>query len=81
MIVAAGGGKVSLDLSGDDARKPSFVVAREGETGGVRFAGLPIDRIFAKGDVVVHAVNRLEAVGSDHLPVLAELERVSVGDG
>ncbi|HAJ14111.1 MAG TPA: alkyl hydroperoxide reductase subunit F, partial [Comamonadaceae bacterium] len=32
-IVAAGGGKVSLDLSGDDARKPSFVVAREGETG------------------------------------------------
>ncbi len=45
-IVAAGGGKVSLDLSGDDARKPSFVVAREGETGGVRFAGLPLGHEF-----------------------------------
>jgi endonuclease/exonuclease/phosphatase (EEP) superfamily protein YafD len=39
----------------------------------LRFAGLPIDRIFAKGDVVVHSVNTLEAVGSDHLPVLVEL--------
>jgi endonuclease/exonuclease/phosphatase (EEP) superfamily protein YafD len=38
----------------------------------LRFAGLPIDRIFAKGEVAVHSVNRLEAVGSDHLPVLVE---------
>jgi endonuclease/exonuclease/phosphatase (EEP) superfamily protein YafD len=38
----------------------------------LRFAGLPIDRIFAKGEVVVHSVDMLEAVGSDHLPVLAE---------
>ena len=38
----------------------------------LRFAGLPIDRIFAKGEVAVRSVNRLEAVGSDHLPVLVE---------
>lgn len=38
----------------------------------LRFAGLPLDRIFAKGDVVAHSVEKLEAVGSDHLPVLME---------
>ena len=38
--------KVSLDTSGDDARKPSFVVTREGETQGVRFAGLPLGHEF-----------------------------------
>ena len=38
--------KVSLDTTGDDARKPSFVVAREGETQGVRFAGLPLGHEF-----------------------------------
>ena len=38
--------KVSLDASGDDARKPSFVVAREGQTTGVRFAGLPLGHEF-----------------------------------
>ncbi|MEZ5663271.1 MAG: alkyl hydroperoxide reductase subunit F [Burkholderiaceae bacterium] len=38
--------KVSLDASGDDARKPSFVIAREGETSGVRFAGLPLGHEF-----------------------------------
>jgi alkyl hydroperoxide reductase subunit F len=38
--------KVSLDTSGDDARKPSFVVVREGETQGVRFAGLPLGHEF-----------------------------------
>jgi len=38
--------KVTLDTSGDDARKPSFVVAREGETQGVRFAGLPLGHEF-----------------------------------
>ena len=38
--------KVSLDTSGTDARKPSFVVARTGETQGVRFAGLPLGHEF-----------------------------------
>ena len=38
--------KVSLDISGDDVRKPSFVVAREGQTQGVRFAGLPLGHEF-----------------------------------
>jgi endonuclease/exonuclease/phosphatase (EEP) superfamily protein YafD len=38
----------------------------------LRFAGLPLDRIFAKGEVAVHSVTKLEAVGSDHLPVLVE---------
>lgn len=38
----------------------------------LRFAGLRIDRVFAKGDVVVHSVGTLEVVGSDHLPVLVE---------
>ena len=38
--------KVTLDTSGTDARAPSFVVAREGETTGVRFAGLPLGHEF-----------------------------------
>jgi alkyl hydroperoxide reductase subunit F len=38
--------KVTLDTLGNDARKPSFVVAREGETSGVRFAGLPLGHEF-----------------------------------
>jgi len=38
--------KVSLDTSGTDARTPSFVVVREGETQGVRFAGLPLGHEF-----------------------------------
>ena len=38
--------KVTLDTSGSDARKPSFVVAREGQTEGVRFAGLPLGHEF-----------------------------------
>ena len=38
--------KVSLDTSGSDARKPSFLVAREGESQGVRFAGLPLGHEF-----------------------------------
>ena len=38
--------KVTLDTSGSDARTPSFVVAREGETHGVRFAGLPLGHEF-----------------------------------
>ena len=38
--------KVSLDTTGNDQRKPSFVVAREGEATGVRFAGLPLGHEF-----------------------------------
>ena len=38
--------KVTLDTTGNDERKPSFVVARDGETEGVRFAGLPLGHEF-----------------------------------
>jgi NADH-dependent peroxiredoxin subunit F len=38
--------KVTLDESGDDARKPSFVIAKEGETHGVRFAAIPLGHEF-----------------------------------
>ncbi|MBM3387055.1 MAG: alkyl hydroperoxide reductase subunit F, partial [Betaproteobacteria bacterium] len=38
--------KVALDTTGSDTRKPSFVVAREGEARGVRFAGLPLGHEF-----------------------------------
>jgi endonuclease/exonuclease/phosphatase (EEP) superfamily protein YafD len=38
----------------------------------LRFTGLPIDQIFAKGDVMPHSARTLEAVGSDHFPVLVE---------
>ena len=38
--------KVTLDTSGNDARKPSFELVREGETQGVRFAGLPLGHEF-----------------------------------
>lgn len=37
---------VSFDDSGTDARKPSFVIAREGETTGVRFAAIPMGHEF-----------------------------------
>ncbi len=36
------------------------------------FAGLPIDNVFVRGNVVVHSIERLEAVGSDHVPILVE---------
>ena len=38
----------------------------------LRFAGLPIDHIFAKGGVTAHAARTLDPAGSDHLPVLFE---------
>jgi NADH-dependent peroxiredoxin subunit F len=38
--------KVTLDTTGNDARKPSFEVVREGESQGVRFAGLPLGHEF-----------------------------------
>lgn len=37
---------VSYDESGSDARKPSFVIAREGETRGVHFAAIPMGHEF-----------------------------------
>ncbi len=37
---------VSVEESGTDARKPSFVIARAGQTEGVRFAGLPLGHEF-----------------------------------
>ncbi len=44
--VAALSDKVSFDESGTDARKPSFVIAKEGETRGVRFAAIPMGHEF-----------------------------------
>lgn len=44
--IAALSDKVSLDETGDDARKPSFVIAKEGETHGVRFAAIPLGHEF-----------------------------------
>lgn len=38
--------KVSLDETGNDARKPSFVIAKEGETHGVCFAAIPLGHEF-----------------------------------
>ncbi len=38
--------KVALDEGGTDARRPSFVIAREGETTGVRFAAIPLGHEF-----------------------------------
>lgn len=38
----------------------------------LRFAGLPIDNVFSKGNILIHSAKRLESVGSDHLPVLIE---------
>jgi endonuclease/exonuclease/phosphatase (EEP) superfamily protein YafD len=34
--------------------------------------GLPIDHVFAKGNVVVHSAKAEQDAGSDHLPVLVE---------
>lgn len=44
--IAALSDKVSLDETGDDARKPSFVIAKEGEARGVRFAAIPLGHEF-----------------------------------
>lgn len=44
--IAALSDQVTLDTTGTDARKPSFVVAREGETRGVRFAAIPLGHEF-----------------------------------
>lgn len=38
----------------------------------LRFAGLPIDQVFSKGDIVVHSARKMAPAGSDHLPILVE---------
>ena len=38
--------KVSVDESGTDSRSPSFLIARQGETRGVRFAAIPLGHEF-----------------------------------
>jgi NADH-dependent peroxiredoxin subunit F len=38
--------KVTFEATGNDRRKPSFVIAREGETTGVRFAAIPLGHEF-----------------------------------
>jgi alkyl hydroperoxide reductase subunit F len=38
--------KVSFDASGSDSRTPSFLIAKEGETRGVRFAAIPLGHEF-----------------------------------
>ena len=38
--------KVSFDDSGSDSRKPSFVIVKDGETRGVRFAAIPLGHEF-----------------------------------
>jgi len=38
--------KVTFDDSGSDARRPSFVIAKEGQTTGVRFAAIPLGHEF-----------------------------------
>lgn len=44
--IAALSDKVQVDESGTDSRKPSFVVAPEGATTGVRFAAIPLGHEF-----------------------------------
>ena len=44
--VASTSDKVSLDLTGDDARKPSFAITRAAGDAQVRFAGLPLGHEF-----------------------------------
>jgi len=38
----------------------------------LRFAGLPIDQVLSKGDVVIHSAEKMAPAGSDHLPILVE---------
>jgi alkyl hydroperoxide reductase subunit F len=44
--VAGASDKVTLDLAGADARKPSFAIARGADDADVRFAGLPLGHEF-----------------------------------
>ncbi|HWU12659.1 MAG TPA: alkyl hydroperoxide reductase subunit F [Caulobacter sp.] len=44
--VAGTSDKVSLNLAGDDARKPSFAITRADNSADIRFAGLPLGHEF-----------------------------------
>jgi NADH-dependent peroxiredoxin subunit F len=44
--IASLSSKVTFDANGTDARKPSFVIAKEGQTTGVRFAAIPLGHEF-----------------------------------
>jgi alkyl hydroperoxide reductase subunit F len=44
--VAGTSDKVSLNLAGDDARRPSFAITRADGSADVRFAGLPLGHEF-----------------------------------
>jgi alkyl hydroperoxide reductase subunit F len=44
--IAALSDKVSFEAGGQDSRRPSFVIAREGEQRGVRFAAIPLGHEF-----------------------------------
>jgi NADH-dependent peroxiredoxin subunit F len=44
--IASLSSKVTFDTSGSDVRKPSFVIAKEGQTSGVRFAAIPLGHEF-----------------------------------
>jgi len=46
MEIAELSDKVQIDDTGSDARKPSFIVAKQGETRGVRFAAIPLGHEF-----------------------------------
>jgi NADH-dependent peroxiredoxin subunit F len=44
--IASLSSKVTFEANGTDARKPSFVIAKEGHTTGVRFAAIPLGHEF-----------------------------------
>jgi endonuclease/exonuclease/phosphatase (EEP) superfamily protein YafD len=46
-----------------------------------RHAGLPIDHVLVKGGVMTHSIERLEDVGSDHLPILHLFSLLPVENG
>jgi alkyl hydroperoxide reductase subunit F len=74
--VAGTSDKVSLNLAGDDARKPSFSVTRDAGDASVRFAGLPLGHEFTS------LVLALLHVGGHPPKFDAEvLERVKALDG
>ena len=74
--VSAASGKVTLNLAGADARKPSFAITRAAGDASVRFAGLPLGHEFTS------LVLALLHVGGHPPKVEAEvLDQVRVLDG
>ena len=66
--------QVTLDLNGHDARKPSFLITRDGCDHGVRFAGAPLGHEFTS---LVLAL--LQAVALKHTVCSYELLRTFDG--